>query len=94
MEQEVVTYTEVIAQLKQENGVLYSKLFQQVVLNIMAHSENPSALRGELYNEKLMLPRHQQANDRFAIFVLCFQKLLLNDLFQYYSQAIENTDYA
>lgn len=56
----------------------------------MGKSEDPCLLIGESYNEQHMLPLHQQANNRTAIFSLYFHKLVLCYLFGEYSQAVTN----
>jgi predicted ATPase/signal transduction histidine kinase len=94
LEQEMVIYSEVIKQLKQENVFNYTNVFRQTVLNLTAQSENPYQLLGEAYNESNMLPRHQQTNDRLAICLLHVHKLILSYLFQYHAQAVENASAA
>jgi len=45
---------------------------------------------GEAYDEQKMLPLHQQVNDRTAIFLVYFNKLVLCYLFAEYEQAVKN----
>lgn len=90
IEQEMATYSKAMAQLGQETHLNYNEMIRQWVLNLIGQSENPCRLSGESYNEQSMLPLHQQANDRTAIYVLYLSKLLLCYLFSEYSQAVEN----
>jgi predicted ATPase/serine phosphatase RsbU (regulator of sigma subunit)/tRNA A-37 threonylcarbamoyl transferase component Bud32 len=88
LQTETVTYTEAIKQIKQENMILYGKLNQQVVLNLTSHSENPSALIGEAFNEITMLSNFQEDISGLSLFYM--HKLILGYLFQDYSGALEN----
>jgi predicted ATPase/signal transduction histidine kinase/serine/threonine protein kinase/CheY-like chemotaxis protein len=90
LQREMVTYTDAITQLKQEGVVNNSNMIQQVVLNLMGSSKKSCQLIGEVYNEVTMLPLHQQANDQMGMFLLHLYKMILNYLFQNYSDAIEN----
>jgi predicted ATPase/signal transduction histidine kinase/CheY-like chemotaxis protein/tRNA A-37 threonylcarbamoyl transferase component Bud32 len=90
LEPEMARYTHAAARLKQEGALNWNQLFWQVVLNLMGHSNHPSRLTGEVYDEKIKLPLHQQANDRTAIHYLHINKCILHYLFQEYAQAVEN----
>ncbi|MGB7443653.1 MAG: AAA family ATPase [Coleofasciculaceae cyanobacterium] len=106
LQEEMVTYSEAISQLKQERTLQVNKLYRQVIYNLRGSGElneqnlklesknfypqNPCCLNGDLYDESKMLPQHQAANDLTAICVLHFNKLILCYLFGAYSQAREN----
>ncbi len=90
LQRETMAYTEAIMQLKQEGLANYNNIIQQMVLNLIGHCENSGDLIGEAYNEKTMLRVHQDADDRFGIFLLYFYKLILSCLFQDYSKALEH----
>ena len=89
LEPEMAAYSEVLSQLKQETYLNYNKIYRQAVLNLIKKAENPCRLIGESYNEEIMLPIHQQANDRYAICNLSVNKLRLCCLFGNSLQAVE-----
>ena len=90
LEQEMATYSEVVAQLKQETTLYLLKIWRQTVLTLLGRTEHQCSLIGEAYDEKKMLPIHQEANDRTAIFILHFNKLVLYYLFAEYQEAVKN----
>jgi GAF domain-containing protein len=90
LEQEMAIYSQVIAQLKQETTLYLLKIWRQTVLTLLGRTEHQCRLIGEAYDEKKMLPIHQKANDRTAIFILYFNKLVLCYLFAEYQKAVKN----
>ncbi|KAB8319209.1 AAA family ATPase [Tolypothrix campylonemoides VB511288] len=94
LEQEIATYHEMISQLKQEIVLQLNAINWQAILNLIGRSKNPCLLRGEAYDEQIMLPLHQQASNRQAILYLYLQKLFLCYLFQDYHQARKNAKWA
>jgi len=88
LEQELATYSMAIAQCKQATALNYQKIYHQAVLNLLGRNENPEILVGDVYNEDLMLPQHQQVNDRPAVYHQKINKLILCYLFENYQQAI------
>jgi diguanylate cyclase (GGDEF)-like protein len=90
LEQEMVGYSQVLAKIGQTLSFHQHTLYRQVILNLLGKSENPCKLSGEAYNEDLMLPLHQQANERIIIFYFYFHKLILCYLFGEYALAVEN----
>jgi len=89
LEQEMANYSDAIAQFKQEQPLYLIQMYRQAILNLRGQSENPCSLSGESYNEKKTLPLHVAINDRYTIYNLYFNKLILRYLFQDYSKAIE-----
>jgi predicted ATPase/signal transduction histidine kinase len=88
LEKELATYGTAITALKQTTALHYHQTYHQAVLNLLGHAENPCRLVGKIYNEIEMLPRHQQANDRPAVYHLQINKVILCYLFGDYHQAI------
>ncbi len=88
--QEFASYSETVGQLGHQRNKLVIDLYRQIVSNLMGQAETPSDLRGEWYDEEKYLPLHLEANDRFLIFHLCFNKLALGYLFEQYQDALEN----
>jgi predicted ATPase/serine phosphatase RsbU (regulator of sigma subunit)/tRNA A-37 threonylcarbamoyl transferase component Bud32 len=94
LQKETVIYSEAVTQLKQETTATHCNLYQQVVLNLTGHSENPCQLIGNAYNEREVLPRLKQTNEKMGIFFLSLQKLILCYLFHEYPSALENASNA
>jgi PAS domain S-box-containing protein len=90
LEREMAFYSEAMAQFGQKTALHLHEIFRQAVLNLLGRAENPCRLIGASYDEEKMLPIHQQAKDRSAIFDLHLNKMVLCYLFQEYAQAVEN----
>ncbi|MBC7881980.1 MAG: AAA family ATPase [Anaerolineae bacterium] len=82
-------YSDVLAQFKQENILIYFRRLQQVAFNLLEQVENPGRLLGDHYNEEHFLPIHLEANDRTHLYYLFLDKLTLNYLFEDFPQAVE-----
>jgi histidine kinase len=89
IEQEMAAYKDAIAHFKQEQPLYLIQMYRQAVLNLMGQSYNPCCLSGESYSEEENLPLHLAINDRYTIYNLYFNKLILCYLFQDYSKATE-----
>ncbi|MDM8557215.1 ATP-binding sensor histidine kinase [Candidatus Parabeggiatoa sp. HSG14] len=94
LEPELAQYCHAIARLKQESTLIWNNLYRQVILNLMGRSDNPCRLIGEVYDESVQLPLHQQANDRMVLHFLHLNKCILHYLFQEPIQAVENAEIA
>ncbi|BAY90621.1 MULTISPECIES: trifunctional serine/threonine-protein kinase/ATP-binding protein/sensor histidine kinase [unclassified Tolypothrix] len=88
LESELATYGIAIAELKQTTALNYQKAYHQAVLNLLGDSQLPYRLVGDVYNEDLMLPQHQQVNDRPAVYHVQINKVILCYLFGEYEQAM------
>ncbi|SKB12076.1 Serine/threonine protein kinase [Planktothrix sp. PCC 11201] len=80
-----------LAQLKQNNALIWNQIFQQTVLNLLETSNNPCYLLGAAYNEQTSLPMLKQANDRTGLHYFYVNKLILCYLFGDDQQALEHT---
>jgi len=94
LEQEMALYTNKLSWMKQKNITNRNHLFWQVVLNLRGQANNPCRLIGEVYDEQIQLPLHEEANDRTAIHFLYLNNCILHYLFQDYVQALENANKA
>ncbi|MBD2691354.1 ATP-binding sensor histidine kinase [Anabaena catenula] len=94
IDKEMTVYTKALSEMKQTTPLYYLQTYHQTVTNLLINSENPIELKGEIYNEDVMLPVHQQANDRSAIYHLYINKVILSYLFCEYHQSIKNADTA
>ncbi len=90
LEREMVGYSNVLRQLKQNQAVNYNEIYRQSAINLMKPVANPCQLVGEAYNEEHLLPLHHQQNEVFALFLLYTQKILLACMFQEHHQTLEN----
>jgi predicted ATPase/GAF domain-containing protein/tRNA A-37 threonylcarbamoyl transferase component Bud32 len=91
---EIAAYDRALSKLKQQNTLNYLKIYGQTVSNLRGCSQSPCSLLGELYDESIMLPLHQSANDRYALCALYVSKLYLCCLFGEYHQAVANANKA
>lgn len=89
LESEVAMTSEALAQLKQENALSWNQIFQQAIANLMQPSEVPDRLLGEAFDESVMLPLLQQANDRTGLHYFYINKLILSYLFEADLPALE-----
>ncbi|PMB52694.1 serine/threonine protein kinase [Fischerella thermalis CCMEE 5201] len=89
-EKAVQTYCEALTQIKQQVALTWNQIYWQTVLNLQGKSENVCYLIGSAFDEKEMLPRHQQMNDFYTMGHLFLNKLMLCYLFEDIPQAVEN----
>ncbi|RCJ18653.1 serine/threonine protein kinase [Nostoc sp. ATCC 43529] len=94
LEREMATYSNAIAQIKQEIVFNWISIHRQSVLNLLGNVANPCYLIGEAYNEEKMLPLYLEANDVMGIFYFYVSKVHLCYLFEKYSLALENATLA
>lgn len=88
LEQDMKTYSEVLAQLKQLTAVNYLERDRQAILNLIEGSLLPGVLTGRVYDEWQNLPIYEQVNDEYGLLYLYLNKVILSYLFEEYSQAI------
>lgn len=89
LETELDSYGTAIATLKQTTALNYHHIYHQAVLNLLGRSTQPCRLVGSIYDEAALLPQHQAANDRPAIYHLYINKIILSYLFGDYQQGLE-----
>jgi predicted ATPase/signal transduction histidine kinase/DNA-binding response OmpR family regulator/tRNA A-37 threonylcarbamoyl transferase component Bud32 len=94
LEPEIARYSHAVDRLKQKSILNWNNLLWQVVLNLMADSNNPCRLTGKVYDETIQLALLQQAKDRTGIHHLHIHKCILHYLFQEYAQAVKNAEIA
>jgi PAS domain S-box-containing protein len=87
------TYSNILAQFKQENILIHFRRLQQVIFNLLGQVRDPGRLLGDHYNEDQFLPIHLEANDRTHLYYLYLDKLILNYLFENISRAAEYTSH-
>jgi len=94
LEEEMALYSYAIARLKLENAVSWNHLFWQVILNLRGRAIDSCRLIGEAYDENVELERYQQANDRYGIYQIYFNRFILHYLFQEYTVAVNYAEIA
>ncbi|NEO92083.1 MAG: response regulator [Moorea sp. SIO3G5] len=94
LDQTFAKYHQGIDQLKQEMPRQFTAINWQLVLNLLGQAENYCCLKGEVYDEEIMLPLHQEFNNLRAIYTLHLYKLFLCYLFQDYGQAWQHATIA
>ena len=85
---EMETYGNAIIHFKQMTQYNHFVSYHQSVLNLLGKSDIPFQVRGYIYDETIMLPQHQQANDRPAVYHLHINKVILCYLFAEYEQSL------
>jgi diguanylate cyclase (GGDEF)-like protein len=94
LEQTIANYSHTLKNLKQQTVFNYNQIYRQGILNLITTTDDPGSLRGEAYDETVMLPIHQKASDRTAIVHLFIHKLILCYLFEDFDRAVQNADIA
>ncbi|MEG5039457.1 MULTISPECIES: AAA family ATPase [unclassified Microcoleus] len=87
--EEMQTYAEAIAQLKQTTALNFQQIVQQAVLNWTGEADAPQKLIGEAYDETTRLPQHQSAGDTYSIGSVYAHKLILAYHFGQPQEALE-----
>lgn len=83
-------YSQSIEQMKQETSLHLNGIFYQTALNLSVPMDNPTVLRGEIYDENKMLPVYRKAGEKTAPCCLYFEKLFLCYLFGDFENAKQN----
>ncbi|MEH2078247.1 MAG: AAA family ATPase [Nostoc sp.] len=86
---ELAAYNAVLAQIKQDSAHIYSDMVRQTVEHLRETVSQPDCLTGTIYDETLMLPKHQQDNDLTSIAIVYIYKLLLAYYFGNYQAALD-----
>ncbi len=92
--QKVLPYVEMVEGAKQDLGIYYIRIAQQVVLNFIGYADDPLVLTGESFNEVTMLPLVKAANWQTLLFCFDLFKLMLAYQFAHYDQALIHAESA
>ena len=84
----------VLAQLKQFAPQVWSRIYQQLTINLTDNVDDPYLLEGDVYSESEMLPVHIEANDMHTQFHVYFCKLVAAYYCDEYEIAFANTQLA
>ncbi|NDJ19615.1 trifunctional serine/threonine-protein kinase/ATP-binding protein/sensor histidine kinase [Myxacorys almedinensis] len=100
--EQLATCSDALTQIKQINTLTYHEIYRQAVLNLLESPENPIDLAGEAYDETRLilpssegsLPLHPHADDRYALYQVYLNKLILSYLFGDARQAVHFAELA
>lgn len=81
-------YTQAIYQLKQQAPFVWMSILHQTMLNIQGASEHLCLLQGEAFDETIMQPQLDEAQDSTSLFLIYLCKDMLCYLFGHYEQAL------
>ncbi|BAY62152.1 multi-sensor signal transduction histidine kinase [Calothrix brevissima NIES-22] len=86
---ELAIYSAALVKIHQQSALNYTNLYHQVVLNLIEPTTTPWELVGTAYDEKSMLPLHEQTNDGTGLWHFWVNKLMLCYLFEVLDLAVE-----
>jgi PAS domain S-box-containing protein len=89
LEKETRTHTNALQQIKQQGLANYNEIQRQRILNLLGDVDDVCCLKGEAYDEDIMLPINLTKNDMVALLNFYFSKLQLSYLFGRYDLAQE-----
>jgi len=81
-----------IAGLKQGHTLTLQSLTWQAILNLLGRCENPVELKGKAIDGENMLPVWEETENRAALSVYWFVKLIMCSTFNEYEMALEASD--
>jgi predicted ATPase/class 3 adenylate cyclase len=81
LEKKTAAYVETVSLLNQPTTLQRLRMYHQAELNLIGAPPNPTLLKGEAYDEDLMLPIHHKDNISIALHNLHFLKAFLAFLF-------------
>ncbi len=90
LEDKMANYQKAAKKLKQPRSLTFLILPQQVALNLIGKSTDPSRLVGEIFNEDKMIPFYIDNNNNAYLGITYVYKLMLSYLFGNYRQALDN----
>ncbi len=76
-----------ISKLKQDTILWYSKMYHQALINLLGRSTDPGSLTGDIFNEEEAIKKYKNDSDLGEICNLYTIRMMLNYLFEQYSQA-------
>ncbi|MGK7933982.1 MAG: AAA family ATPase [Microcystaceae cyanobacterium] len=93
LQQELSEYIEAIAKINQTFAQQRVAVYQQVITNLIEATNEPDVLKGDYFDEYLVL-NDVQFNQNFnAIFHFYLNKIILNYLFGHYEQGYQNCNH-
>lgn len=89
-ESEISLYNKDLERINQHSAQVYLAMKQQVAKNLIVTGNHPSYLIGNVYNERVMIPKHLEDGDLTALAYVYIYKLMLAYLFGDYLDASDN----
>ncbi|MHC5733887.1 trifunctional serine/threonine-protein kinase/ATP-binding protein/sensor histidine kinase [Nostoc sp.] len=86
---EFAAYSAALAQMKQDSARVHSDIARQTVEHLRETVSQPDCLIGTIYDQTVMLPKHQQDKDLTSLAVAYSYKLLLAYCFGNYQAAFD-----
>ncbi len=90
LQRETISLSDSIYQMTQLTTHEYFKMLLQALYEMREGKTSSRYLKGKYYDEEIMTPHLEQANDWNGIYYILFHKLILNYLFGDYQQAVED----
>ncbi|GAB4290110.1 MAG: hypothetical protein Fur0025_24810 [Oscillatoriaceae cyanobacterium] len=84
-------YISLLLQLKNDLSTYTTKIWMQANLNLQGVTEHHTDLIGEIFDEKVIAPKLQEANDGWSLFSLYLAKGILCCIFKDHAAAVANT---
>ena len=95
MEEETHSYAELMRRYKQDTNFNYTEVYRQAMLNLREPGlEDPALLTGDAYDERAMMERARENQDKTGRFQIHFNKTILHYLFHQYDEARSHADEA
>jgi PAS domain S-box-containing protein len=94
LEQKIAYYNQAINKIQQKLPFLWTAIYWQAVLNLLASSDSYIQLTGTAFNEQEVLPVMMAANDKLGLHIFYLTKLILCYLFGELGQAQKNANVA
>lgn len=94
LEQKTAAYAKSVSLLNQPTTLQRIKLYWQAIHNLVGNSNDPTLLKGEVYDEEAMIAIHEQDSIIIALHNVYFLKSFLCYLFGQYGKALEYAEKA
>ncbi len=94
VEQEHTKYMPMILKFKLEHDFYFTKIYQQLVKNLLGKAPNKLRLSGESFNEEEMLPAIEESNNKNLLFVYYAAKTVLLYSFKDYVGTVSSANLA
>ncbi|MCP4150386.1 MAG: AAA family ATPase, partial [bacterium] len=89
LEEQMGQFALAFERYKQVTTKQYHAAYHQGVENMVKGAKEPHLLKGDIYDEDEMFPRHTAVNDKGALFHARLSKMMLSLLFEEYHHGIE-----
>jgi histidine kinase len=94
VEEETHAYSRSYHQFRQETNFNYNEVYRQAMLNLMGKGHDPVVLKGDAYDEGLMLRQNAERNDKTGTFFIHFLKTMLALHFHQPEKALQSAQEA